>query len=100
MVRDNAYNYVAAILAVKPELLWRLNGYGLIVGSRGYPGFVRAVVALVAGDGEIVRRFIPSSVGRIQATVDFVRNRAVEMVPLDQVRSDARSVDVSRRGLP
>jgi glycosyltransferase involved in cell wall biosynthesis len=97
VLRDNAYNYVAAILAAKPQLRWRLLGYVTIVGSRSYPGLTRTLAAFAAGDREIVRRFLPSVAGQIQAIADFGRTRAVKMVPLDQVGADCISVHSSGR---
>src|SRR5439155_4056745 len=36
-VRDATYNYVAALLSQRPELLWRRAAYGLLVGDRAAP---------------------------------------------------------------
>jgi glycosyltransferase involved in cell wall biosynthesis len=66
-VRDAAYNLVTALLAEAPELFWRRALYGLMVGDRATPGFVRAAVALIRRERNVLKDLRPSLEGQIEA---------------------------------
>ena len=80
-VRDAAYNYVATLLELRPDLIWRRAAYGLLIGDRGAPGLVRALAAVLQREGDIVRRFAPSISGQAQALLRSARRQAILMVP-------------------
>ncbi len=66
-VRDASYNLVTALLAEAPELFWRRALYGLMVGDRSMPGVVRAAVALLRRERNVLRDLRPSLEGQIEA---------------------------------
>lgn len=66
-VRDAAYNLVTCLLAEAPELFWRRALYGLVVGDRSMPGLVRAGVALLRRERNVLRYLRPSLEGQIEA---------------------------------
>jgi GT2 family glycosyltransferase len=81
-VRNNSYNYVATIASLEPKLFWWLALYGLLVGSRAYPGLARAVAAIPFGDWQIAHNLIPSIRGKLEALLDISRGRSVRMQPI------------------
>jgi GT2 family glycosyltransferase len=72
---DAAYNLVFGIVGTEPSLYWRRAAYGVLVGDRAVPGFVRTLVAAAARDGDIVKRLGPSLRGQIAALLDVARGR-------------------------
>jgi cellulose synthase/poly-beta-1,6-N-acetylglucosamine synthase-like glycosyltransferase len=75
-VRDTAHNLVYCLLTEMPDLFWRRALYGLIVGDREIPGVVRAVAAVLRGEGAVLRRFAPSIVGQAAALRRARQNRS------------------------
>jgi hypothetical protein len=79
---DAAYNLVASLLAGDRRLLVRRGVYGLLVGDRGTPGLLRAVVAVVQRDPDVVRVLGPSVAGQGAALIDALRGRRIFLVPM------------------
>jgi GT2 family glycosyltransferase len=73
-VFDAAYNLVVAIGGLTG--LARV-AYATALGDRGAPGLGRAVVALVRGDHETVRRLVPSVRGSLAGGWALLRRRGV-----------------------
>ncbi len=90
-VHDAAFNYVAAVLAVEPQLFLRRAAYGVCVGDRGTPGLLRAGVATVRGERETSRRLGASLAGQLAALRDHARDQRLRFVQV------APSPSVSRR---
>jgi glycosyltransferase involved in cell wall biosynthesis/GT2 family glycosyltransferase len=87
-VRDAAYNYVAALLGARSELLWRRAVYGLLVGDRSAPGLVRAGAAVLKRERDVVRRLVPSLCGQTEALWRAARGRSISMVPVTTTDRD------------
>jgi GT2 family glycosyltransferase len=83
-VRDAAYNLVACMLSMRPDLLWRRASYGLLVGDWGNPGIGRAVIALLRGERDVTRRFVPSCAGQAEALRDFARGRRIRLTTFER----------------
>ena len=81
-VRDAAYNLVSCLLAEVPDLFWRRAMYGLIVGDRDIPGMGRAAVALLRGEGAVLRHLAPSVAGQVAALRYARRNRSSDAYAL------------------
>jgi len=64
-----AYNSVAAPTLVKRRELLRQAPFGIAIGSRGAPGVLRALAAVVRREPEVLRRVFPSLAGKVAATV-------------------------------
>jgi glycosyltransferase involved in cell wall biosynthesis len=92
--RDTAYNYVKCLLTEAPELFWRRAVYGLAFGDSDIPGVARAGVALLRGEGLVLRRFAPSVAGQVAALREARTNRARE----DGFAAVSRPSPVSRAG--
>jgi GT2 family glycosyltransferase len=87
-VRDAAYNLVTCLLEEPPELVWRRAAYGLLVGDRATPGLLRATVALLRKEREVVRDLRPSLEGQVEALWRAYR---------DPARASASSPSRARR---
>lgn len=81
VVRDSAFNLVLSICALEPSLRWRRAAFGLLVGDRESPGIGRALVGLVRGEIDVVRRLPPSVVGQVEGLRAAARGD-LEMIPL------------------
>lgn len=86
-VADAAFNSLIAASAVGGPALARHAAYGLTVGTRDRPGFVRALVALTRGEEEVWSRLRPALSGRLAALTAACR------VSSDPVRTAAELRD-------
>jgi cellulose synthase/poly-beta-1,6-N-acetylglucosamine synthase-like glycosyltransferase len=86
-VSNATQNYVYGLLSMRRDLLIRRTLYGLLVGSSDSPGIGRAMVALVGGEGEVLRRLGPSTWGQLRATWWVLHGRQLEMRPVGGVSS-------------
>lgn len=67
-VSDEAYNYTAALLAMRAVSPLRLLTYGLLFGNRAYPGLGRCLIGFASGEGfDLSRRLVPSLHGQLSA---------------------------------
>ena len=66
-VRDAAFNLVTCLVSEVPALFWRRALYGLAIGDRALPGLLRAAVALVRNEKDVLRNLRPSLQGQIEA---------------------------------
>lgn len=66
-VHDAAYNLVTCLLREAPELFWRRAAFGLLVGDRRVPGLLRAAVALLRNEQDVVKDLRPSLEGQLGA---------------------------------
>ncbi len=73
-VRDAAYNLVTCLLVEAPELFWRRAVYGLMVGDRSMPGVVRAAVALLRRERNVLNDLRPSLEGQVEALWGYRRS--------------------------
>jgi glycosyltransferase involved in cell wall biosynthesis len=80
-VTAEAYNLVATVLTLRPELTWRRAVFGLAVGDAAVPGLARAAYALLHRDREPVRRLGPSLAGQLIALRDVRRGRGPGTTP-------------------
>lgn len=94
-IHDASYNLVACLITIEPHLILRRTFYGLLVGDAGSPGLARAVLGVIRGEDDVVRRWLPSTIGQARALADFLGNRRVEMSPAD--RTARRSPDTVLR---
>jgi glycosyltransferase involved in cell wall biosynthesis len=84
---EGAYNLVVGMSVAGAGLVCRRLAFGLLVGDRGAPGVLRGAVAVVRGEGEVVRDLRPSLEGQLLAALDLARGRRVTMVPLSAPRA-------------
>jgi hypothetical protein len=66
-VLDTAHNFLVATTALDRSRLPRQALYALTLGSRGCPGPGRALLGLVRGEREVLRRVLPSLRGTLLA---------------------------------
>jgi glycosyltransferase involved in cell wall biosynthesis/GT2 family glycosyltransferase len=66
-VQNAAYNLVTCLLTEAPDLFWRRAAYGLLIGDRGMPGLLRAAVALIRDEPDVMRDLRPSLAGQAAA---------------------------------
>jgi len=71
-VFDAAYNSVAAPTLVERRELLRQAVLGIAIGSRGTPGVVRALAAVVHREVEVLQRVVPSLAGKIAASAQVL----------------------------
>lgn len=81
-----AYNYLLATTAFDPDLTVRRASRGLLVGSRGAPGLVRAAVAAVRGERDVVARLGPSLAGQWSAFQQVRAGRTPRMLTCLELR--------------
>jgi GT2 family glycosyltransferase len=81
VVRDTAFNLVVSICVLEPSLRRRRAAFGLVVGDRESPGIGRALVGLVRGEIDVVRRLPASLVGQVEGLRAAARGD-LEMIPL------------------
>jgi GT2 family glycosyltransferase len=86
VVRDSAFNLVLSICALEPSLRRRRAAFGLVVGDRESPGIGRALVGLIRGEIDVVRRLPPSLVGQVEGLRAAARGD-LEMIPLIDARA-------------
>jgi Glycosyl transferase family 2 len=88
-IRDAAHNFVVAATALDRGRLPRQVAYSLVMGSRDAPGLGRALLALVRGEREVVRRFAPSLAGTLLAIRRMVGDGVrTPVIRCDELRRD------------
>src|SRR5439155_12253232 len=91
-VFDAAYNSVIAAAVLNRRLPARRIIFPIAVGTRDRPGILRAAIAIMRGEREVLRRLPAALSGRLVAASQLVakrrqRQRAL-MVPAELLRSE------------
>jgi glycosyltransferase involved in cell wall biosynthesis len=95
-VLDAAHNFLVATTALDRSRLPRQALYALALGSRGSPGLGRALLGLVRGEGEVLRRLGPSLRGTLLALRRLRRGLPVPtMITCAELRAKTRTERVS-----
>jgi GT2 family glycosyltransferase len=76
-----SFNLTWCLLTMRPELTLRRLAYGLLVGDRPAPGLVRAAVAIVRREPEVLATLVPSILGQLRAVLYLACGRPVPMQP-------------------
>lgn len=84
-----SFNLTWCVLSMRPLALARAVVYGIFVGDRSSPGIVRTAVALVRGEGAVLRRVLPSLAGQLRAIALFAAGRRVQMITFPRARAEA-----------
>lgn len=92
-MKDSAYNFVAGVGTSRPDQLWRLALYGLVVGNRGLPGVARAAISLLQGRVWEALAVAPSLSGQLAALRDLLGGRPVVLRPVAGLED--RSLDLT-----
>ena len=85
---DRAHNRMLGTIATAPDRAPVHVGYGLLVGCREAPGLVRAAIAVVRDEGDVIERLGPSLAGQWRG-VRSARRLATAMEPCAALRRGA-----------
>jgi glycosyltransferase involved in cell wall biosynthesis/GT2 family glycosyltransferase len=89
-VVDGGYNWLLASTLLEPAERSRRVLFAFAIGTRDQPGMIRVIAAVLRGEGEVLRRAVPSIVGKLLAFVTLLlRSHTAEaaMVPASELRS-------------
>jgi cellulose synthase/poly-beta-1,6-N-acetylglucosamine synthase-like glycosyltransferase len=78
-VAAEAYNLVAVLTTLRPDLRRRRAAYGLAVGDAATPGLLRGTVAVLRGEESVRHRTVPSLRGQWAALRDVRKGPTVRM---------------------
>lgn len=81
-VSNEAYNLVFVLLSLRPGLLIRRAAFGLLVGDRATPGLLRALVAVLHRESDVLVRLAPALSGQLAALRDLACGRRLEMLEM------------------
>lgn len=100
-IANAAEGLTLSLISFRPALLWRRAAYGLMIGDGRTPGLVRAAVALVRGERELLRRVRPSLAGQARALAALRSGYRVPMITAaERPLSSAASPSEGRTGTP